>query len=521
MKRNIFTCFLIATTLLTGCATTAEETQEVIATAEETKPAVVLEATPVVDIQEVAPFTEHKESIIEYAAPFAYVLEYPSYGNDAIDEQISDFVLQLQEEFTSQYQKKQYIADLDIVEEADAEQETDTPPPSDATSQENCSIFQHLSYEAHLVQENLLSITLFEAQEVEAIPLSLEKIHTLHFDIRTGERLWETDFISTGFAESITEYVVDYFQTTEPYSEKWAAGESFAEKFSGETYQQFALSEEGLLIHFPAYTFLPNDFGRTTVVVPYEEIDGFVVNLEDTTPTIDMEETEDESTEAEPVVISADIADRDIDPDKPMVALTFDDGPHPEHTMAILDVLAEYDAVATFFELGSLVESYPDVVRRQVALGNELGNHSYSHKSFNSMTDMEIAQDYEMTSQAFMDAVGFTPTFFRPPYGYCNEFVQANMPIPCVTWSVDTLDWESRDTDAIMEVLAETEDFDGAVILMHDIYESTVDAVEILVPQLIDDGYQLVTLSELFEYHFDTTPTAGNLYGYAFLMGIE
>ncbi len=528
MKRNIFPCLLLATALisstLTGCANATTEVANVTEPpkiTEESKSSESVDAIPVVEIVEIEPFTEYKESIIEYATPFAYVLEYPSYHNEEIDEQIQDFVLQLQEDFTSQYQKKQYISDLDETDEDEeiAEQETDTPPIPDSSSQEDCSIFMHLSYEAHLVQENLLSITFVESQYIETVPLSLEKFHTLHFDVRTGERLWETDFISTEFPESITDYVVEYFQNTEPFSEKWATGENFAEKFAGETYQQFAFAEDGLLIHFPFYTFMPYDFGTTTVTIPYEEIKGLVIDLEQTEPAVDVEE--ESPKEIDPVVISADIANRDIDPDKPMVALTFDDGPHPEHTMAILDILAEYDSVATFFELGSLVESYPEIVRHQVALGNELGNHSYSHKNFNNMTDMEIAQDYQMTSQAFLDAVGFTPTFFRPPYGYCNDFVQKNMPIPCVTWSVDTLDWESRDTDAILEVLAETENFDGTVILMHDIYESTVDAVEILVPQLIADGYQLVTLSELFDYHFDTTPKAGKLYGYAYLAGLE
>ncbi|WP_317854572.1 polysaccharide deacetylase family protein [Chakrabartyella piscis] len=534
MKRNIFPYFLLITTLIagvfTGCATTSEVAEETTPVTSEVvmEPEAPIEATPVLDVSDPIPVVT-KESVIEYAAPFAYVLEYPSYGVEVLDTQIADFVFQLQADFTSQYQKKQFISDLDEtdVEHTDSTQETDTPPTSESetsVSQEDCSIFMHLSYESNVVHENLLSITFFESQVVQTVPLTLEKIHTLHYDIRTGERLWETDFIDSTFAGSITEYVIAYFQETEPFAEKWAARDDFATKFEGETYQQFAFAEDGLLIHFPAYTFLPYNFGTTTVTIPYSEIDGLVIDLDSVTEEkadATTDDNDDEETTVTPVMVSADIANRDIDPNKPMVALTFDDGPHPVHTEAILDVLAEYNVVATFFELGSLVESYPEVVRRQVALGSELGNHSYSHKNFNILSAEEIAEDYALTSKAFLDAVGFTPTLFRPPYGYCNDFVQKNIPIACVTWSLDTLDWESRDTDKILETIAETEDLDGSVILMHDIYETTVEAVEILVPELIADGYQFVTVSELFSYRFGITPEAGKLYGYAYLSGLE
>lgn len=113
-----------------------------------------------------------------------------------------------------------------------------------------------------------------------------------------------------------------------------------------------------------------------------------------------------------------------------MVALTYDDGPNPKATNAILDVLEKYDARATFFDLGSLVEKYPDVVKREEALGCEVGSHSYDHKNFNKLTNAEIAADVQKTAAAFRKVLGRDPAIFRPPYGNCKDSVKNSCRCP-------------------------------------------------------------------------------------------
>lgn len=189
---------------------------------------------------------------------------------------------------------------------------------------------------------------------------------------------------------------------------------------------------------------------------------------------------------------------REIDPNKPMVALTYDDGPRPKSTNRILDCLEKYDAVATFFELGSLVNSYPDCVKREVALGCEVGSHSYDHPNMANLSASQIYSQLNSTSNAIFNAAGIRPSLLRPPYGSVSTTLGNNAGMPLILWSIDTLDWKYRDASYVTSVI-KNEVRDGSIILMHSIYDSTAQATEIIVPWLIGQGYQLVTVSELAE----------------------
>ena len=183
-----------------------------------------------------------------------------------------------------------------------------------------------------------------------------------------------------------------------------------------------------------------------------------------------------------------------------MVALTFDDGPNPSSSGRILDTLEKYHAVATFFDLGKLVLAYPDVVKREEALGCEVGSHSYDHPNLNNLGVEGIQAQVTNSRNAFVSVLGHDVDIMRPPYGNANDLVKANIPYPLINWNVDTLDWKSRNKDAIVNEVRKIGNLDGKIILMHSIYETTADAVEVIVPELINEGYQLVTVSELAYY---------------------
>lgn len=202
-----------------------------------------------------------------------------------------------------------------------------------------------------------------------------------------------------------------------------------------------------------------------------------------------------------------------IDPKKPMVAITYDDGPKPETTAKILDILKENDAKATFFVLGQSVNSYPNIVKRAVAEGHEIGNHSYGHPSLTSLSSAAIRNEIQKTNRAIAAAADVTPVFARPTYGNVNQTVRDAVPMPLINWSIDTRDWENRNAQMIRRNIMNNVQ-DGDIILMHDIHRPTVQATEIVIPELIEKGYQLVTLSELFEYK-GITPKAGYVYRHA------
>ena len=191
---------------------------------------------------------------------------------------------------------------------------------------------------------------------------------------------------------------------------------------------------------------------------------------------------------------------RNINPNKPMVALTFDDGPNPNSTDRILDTLSKHNAVATFFDLGKQVEAYPEIVKREEAIGCEVASHTYSHYNLNNLSASFIKDEINKSANAFRKVLGHDVSLVRPPYGNANALVQANVPYPLIHWNIDTLDWKSRNKEAILKEVRAIENYDGKIILMHSIYLTTADAVEVIVPELINKGYQLVTISEMAYY---------------------
>ena len=203
---------------------------------------------------------------------------------------------------------------------------------------------------------------------------------------------------------------------------------------------------------------------------------------------------------------------REIDPNKPMIALTFDDGPgNGKSSEKILDILEKYDAKATFFMIGNRAVEHPDNVRRKAELGMELGNHSWDHKKYDKKVKVE---DIRKCSDAIMKITGQYPTVFRPPGGLSTKLIEkecANEDMPICLWNVDTQDWSVRNPSAVYKSVVNTVS-DGDIVLMHEIYDSTADALKLIVPRLIKDGYQFVTFTELITAKTGEAPQPGVLY---------
>ncbi len=185
-----------------------------------------------------------------------------------------------------------------------------------------------------------------------------------------------------------------------------------------------------------------------------------------------------------------------INPKKKMVALTYDDGPYTSVTNQILDTLEEYNARATFFVVGSRVSTYKDCIKREAKMGCEIGNHTYNHTILTSVNAKTIKSEISKTNDAVKKITGQAPTIVRTPGGAVNSTVKANVKYPMFNWSVDTLDWKYRNSSSVVSSI-KSNVRDGSIILMHDLYGSTGNATEQIVPWLVKNGYQLVTVSEL------------------------
>ena len=185
--------------------------------------------------------------------------------------------------------------------------------------------------------------------------------------------------------------------------------------------------------------------------------------------------------------------------DAPMkyVALTFDDGPC-DNTLEILKVLEEYDVHVTFFWLGQLIERYPNYVRKAHSRGHQIGNHSYSHETLTKISLEKAQKQMDDTDAALMSVIGMEAPVYRAPGGSVTEKIAKACGKPFIDWTVDTLDWKYRDPEHVWTFIAKnTGNYD--VVLMHDIRPTTTEAIKKAVPYLLEQGFTLVTMTELLE----------------------
>lgn len=185
-----------------------------------------------------------------------------------------------------------------------------------------------------------------------------------------------------------------------------------------------------------------------------------------------------------------------VDPNRPMVALTFDDGPFPGVTDRILDTLAYCNSRATFYVVGSNVRAYPALAKRLGEQNMQIGSHTFNHVKLTKATDEVIAEEVISTDQVTREIIGCGTSTLRPPYWVSDDRVRRIVGLPIVTWSVDTLDWQNQNADIIYDTVVQNVR-DGDIVLMHDTISCTADAVARMVPALIDAGFQVVTVEEM------------------------
>jgi len=182
------------------------------------------------------------------------------------------------------------------------------------------------------------------------------------------------------------------------------------------------------------------------------------------------------------------------------IAMTFDDGPSAANTPRLLDILAKRNIKVTFFMVGQCVVENPAIVKRILAEGHEIGNHSWSHPAFAKMSDSAVESQIDRTENAIEQACGFKTDLLRPPYGSVTkrqeQWIHDKLGMNIIMWAVDPLDWKYRNAAHVeSEILKQVHP--GAIILSHDIHATTVDAMPATLDALLARGYQFVTVSQL------------------------
>lgn len=197
-------------------------------------------------------------------------------------------------------------------------------------------------------------------------------------------------------------------------------------------------------------------------------------------------------------------------PEEKLIAITFDDGPRRETTERLLDGLEERDARATFFLIGRQIEGNEDLVERMQAEGHQVGSHTWSHTRLTGVSADTLRQEVGRTEEALEDLLGPGSYWLRPPYGAVDAADRDLIQTPMIKWSIDPRDWEKLDTAQVTAAVLKAA-APNQIILLHDIYPTSVDAALAVVDALQGEGYRFVTVEELLEAN-GIQPEAGVLY---------
>lgn len=184
----------------------------------------------------------------------------------------------------------------------------------------------------------------------------------------------------------------------------------------------------------------------------------------------------------------------------PYIALTFDDGPHPVNTPKVLDILSRYNVKATFYVIGNKVGSYPHIIRRIVAEGHEIGNHTWTHSKLTRLSNAQIRSELTRTKNAIIRAAGVKPRTMRPPYGALltrqRQWIHSEYGYPTILWDVDPQDWKRPGVSVVKQRLVSNAR-NGSILLLHDLHGPSIQAVPGVLDSLLRKGYKFVTVSQL------------------------
>lgn len=406
------------------------------------------------------------DPIIEYNKNFGIGVRYPNTGDEKLDAAIKKDAEALMQSF--QTELSEYKAD---------------------TMETRASVM--MDFTAYKEGTSALSVVYHIKKKLPQSKTEDEQIKTFVYDTNSARAVTAQDIFTDGYLAIAADFVKLNFENDSTYQEK-VNTEQFKE-YSQAKWENFSAitfeDEENVTLNFDRGTLFDT---AVTVKLPLKKVfDVMQLNLTGYEPPKSL-----------------------VDPTKPMIALTFDDGPYAPVTSRILDALEKVGGRATFFVLGERVDGSEEVMKRAAELGCEIGNHSYDHANLAKLNANGITEQIKKTSDLVAQAIGQPTMLVRAPYGSINQAVRANVGGPLINWSIDTLDWKTKNPDKIVpEILNHVSD--GDIVLMHDIYKTSAAAAEIVIPELVKRGYQLVTVSELMEAR-EVVMTAGKTYSQAY-----
>ena len=352
-----------------------------------------------------------------------------------------------------------------------------------------------IGYQVTYNTSEALSIVVNIKQDMNgAHPASMTQFWT--FDKKSGEVVGLADF--TEQSDEATEAIISAAKDSisQTIKQRQQPEIDLNEIINKEALSNFIITNNGNSLAWPLgqASLLPSSYGELTITVPISSVSKYLQN-----PTARKLANIPKPPEPKPEPAPAPAAPTPAPTTgNKVIALTFDDGPGP-YTAHLLDILDQYGAKATFFLIGSKVSGQASVVRSIQARGHQLGNHSWSHPELPKLSVDQIAGEIDRTNEAIRQATGVKPSILRPPYGAVNGVVLEQLRLrnmSSILWSVDTRDWADRNSQIVCS-RAVAGARPGAVILMHDIHQTSVNAVPCILSSLKQQGYSFVTIQRL------------------------
>lgn len=255
--------------------------------------------------------------------------------------------------------------------------------------------------------------------------------------------------------------------------------------FNLNNFEHFNFIDDGLEFIFPPYQIAYYTAGEIKIVIPYDELNGIIKNkyLKYSKKNNIKQDNNRNLKEFS---------------NKKLIAFTFDDGPSYIGTNKLLDNLDKYNARVTFFVLGSRVENYKDTLTKAYKMGNTIGNHTYSHSNLLKLDNYSVMDEIKKTNETIKNITGSETIYLRPPYGNINSDIKNISNMYTILWDLDTEDWKNKDKDRIADYIVSNA-HDGAIVLLHDLYETSVDGALLAMERLEKEGYAFVTIDEMIK----------------------
>lgn len=396
----------------------------------------------------------------------------PYTDNEQINKSINEWIDEQEEEFTSSIEESK-----NMLEENDLRAHL------------------NIQVETEKIADKLYTIEI-QLYQITGGANGITKMKSFVMDLNKNKLLQIDDVfqLNKSSIQDIQELIMNKLHSNEEIN-LYILDDEVEKALNNSNNWKWSVTRDNVIFYFDEYEIAAGAVGSIKVEIPIKEIKPYLNETfeKKLNTKLTEEETKKEKQYTEDYT--------QLDSDGKYVALTFDDGPHPEVTPRILDTLKKHDAKATFFMLGSQVEYYPELSNKVMEAGHEIGNHTMNHHDLTALEFNQIIEEMQQSNDIIEKATGRATTLFRPPYGASNgnvEQIASGMGNSLVMWSVDSLDWKSRDAVAVNEEVMSNVS-PGSIVLMHDIHPSTADALPQLLTSLEEQGYQMVTVSQLLE----------------------